>query len=224
MLYASTEEGKRIGPERNQHALCPGCRASVISKCGNINIWHWAHVSGQECDPWYEAETRWHINWKMQFEESCREVVMGTRRADIRATRKIMSVPYVIELQHSPIEFAEIIEREDFYGRMVWLLDGNGFKDHFEFGRAKKANGGATIIAPSHAGAPDRALRLRPEPPFFDRRNAQLFDRRNAAGAESRPLRVPIPCAGCQTWNGPRTKPRFKVRWPAPREIFSFAR
>lgn len=48
MIYAITEEGKRIGPEPSQHAFCPGCRAPVISKCGDINVWHWAHVTGKE--------------------------------------------------------------------------------------------------------------------------------------------------------------------------------
>ncbi len=136
MQLALSEDGERINPERNKHARCPGCRAPVLSKCGDINIWHWAHVSGTDCDPWYEPETLWHLKWKNQFEEPCREVVMGVHRANIRATRYILAVPCVIELQHSPIEFAEIIERENFYGRMVWLLDGNGFKDHFEFDRA----------------------------------------------------------------------------------------
>src|ERR1035437_4900517 len=148
MIYAVTEAGRRICAEPNQHALCPGCRAPVLSKCGAINVWHWAHASGKECDPWYEPETQWHINWKMQFEESCREVVMGEHRADIFALDKYSTFPYVVELQHSPLEFTEIVERERFYGLMVWIVDGLGFKNHFEFGCEIKTNGGATVEAP----------------------------------------------------------------------------
>src|ERR1035441_6865775 len=69
MMYAINAVGERIAPERQLDALCPGCRQPVMARCGDINVHHWAHVSGCECDPWHEPETRWHIKWKMQFEE-----------------------------------------------------------------------------------------------------------------------------------------------------------
>src|ERR1019366_7762270 len=34
-----------IEPTPNQKALCPGCRASVISKCGEVYAHHWANQS-----------------------------------------------------------------------------------------------------------------------------------------------------------------------------------
>ena len=54
----------------------------------------------------------------------------------------------VIELQHSPIDVTEIREREDFYGYMVWILDGNSFKEHFEIGKEEGFRGGSVIHAP----------------------------------------------------------------------------
>jgi hypothetical protein len=140
MTYAIGQNGGRIKPAHHLQASCPGCGSPVIAKCGKVYVDHWAHVSNKECDPWYEPETSWHIGWKDQFEEQCREVVIGEHRADIRATRKIMSVPCVIELQHSPSDVEEIIERERFYDRMIWLLDGEGFSDHFEFGPEKRSH------------------------------------------------------------------------------------
>ncbi len=148
MLYAIDASGSRIPASPNQQAFCPGCRAGVISKCGEINQWHWAHRSGTECDLWHEPETRWHTGWKFRFAENCREVVIGEHRADVKATEKHTSQSCVIELQHSPIDYEQIREREQYYGSMVWLIDGIGFKDNFEFGRESRINGGATLEAP----------------------------------------------------------------------------
>jgi Competence protein CoiA-like family len=168
MLYAITDDGKRIRPEPNLQALCPGCRAPVIAKCGEVNIWHWSHVSGKECDPWYEPETAWHLKWKEQFEEQCREVVIGPHRADVQTTRTFTSTPYVIELQHSPIDVAEIQEREDFYGKMLWLLDGAGFKDHCEIGKENGSSGGAIIHAPFRWKWQRKSWRGRTRPLYLD--------------------------------------------------------
>jgi competence protein CoiA len=145
MLYAIDANGTRIEASPNQQAACPGCGALVISKCGEINVWHWAHRTGGECDPWYEPETEWHVTWKRRFAQTCREVVIGEHRADIRATRKAGASPCVVELQHSPIEPGEIRERESFYGLMLWIVDGLGFKDHFDLQQQRTPNGGASI-------------------------------------------------------------------------------
>jgi hypothetical protein len=131
-------------------AFCQGCRQPVIARCGEVNEKHWAHVSGCECDPWHEPETEWHVHWKMQFEERCREVVIAPHRADIRATRVTESSGFdcIIELQHSPIDPAEIDERETFYlnqcGAIIWILDVRGIQDHFEVTNERRENGGAT--------------------------------------------------------------------------------
>lgn len=47
------------------------------------------------------------------------EVSRGEHRADIVAKDGA-----VIELQHSPISVDEILARERFYGKMLWLIDG----------------------------------------------------------------------------------------------------
>ena len=44
--------------------FCPFCKSVVISKCGRINEWHWAHESISNCDNWNESEGIWHHGWK----------------------------------------------------------------------------------------------------------------------------------------------------------------
>jgi len=102
---------------RGLAATCPACDAAVIPKCGPIIAWHWAHVAN-DCDPWSEPESAWHLGWKRRGFES--EVVMRRNgechRADIRTSTGV-----VVELQSDFLDVAAICARENFYGRMVWL-------------------------------------------------------------------------------------------------------
>ncbi len=117
MLYANDKEGNKITASPDILATCPGCALPVKAKCGDINIWHFSHLTGADCDTWYESESSWHKEWKEQFPVECREVVMKPHRADI----KIKDL--VIEVQSSPISASEIEERENFYGNMIWIVD-----------------------------------------------------------------------------------------------------
>ena len=121
--------GNRIVAIPGYRAICPLCRAEVVAKCGDINAWHWAHSSTEDCDSWSEGETSWHLDWKEWFQPEEREVVIGNHRADIRTL-----AGRVIELQHSPISAEEIAERERFYGSgMVWVVDASEFIDNLCF-------------------------------------------------------------------------------------------
>jgi len=122
MLIAETEAGERTHATPADRALCPQCKKVVIAKCGSLNIWHWAHECTAECDSWGEPETDWHFSWKLAFPEDCREIVIGSHRADIRTHNG-----WVIELQHSAISIGEILEREISYGRMAWVVDAEPF-------------------------------------------------------------------------------------------------
>ena len=107
-------------------AFCPGCNSPVIAKCGQINVWHWAHVSNMDCDEWYEPESLWHLGWKDYFPVDNQEVVMKPHRADVRTDRGV-----VIELQHSHISVEEAQKREAFYKNMIWVINGNDFEERF---------------------------------------------------------------------------------------------
>jgi len=118
MLWA-IKDGDRILATPKQKAICPLCKDEVISKCGNIKIWHWSHKSNKDCDDWYEPESKWHLDWKNEFPKEQTEVSIGKHRADIINSNKV-----IIELQNSIISSENIIEREMFYKNMIWLLNG----------------------------------------------------------------------------------------------------
>ncbi len=121
MLYAFVGK-ERVSPIPGARAMCPQCKRSVIAKTGEINVWHWAHVSIQDCDDWSEGETEWHASIKAQFPQEWVEQGITkdgvTHRADILTPGGL-----VIELQHTSISPEEIRTRENFYGRMLWLFD-----------------------------------------------------------------------------------------------------
>ena len=122
MLAQCGEE--RIEPWPGGEASCPCCKSPVRAKCGEIVIWHWAHESA-DCDPWAEPESVWHAGWKSRYPSGCREVVIGAHRADIKLPNG-----WVIELQNSSISPSEIIEREQFYKRMIWIINAQRFEEN----------------------------------------------------------------------------------------------
>jgi competence protein CoiA len=105
--------------------ICQFCNGELISKCGKVVIWHWAHKSKASCDPWWENETEWHRAWKDRFPKEWQEVIHSD---PITGERHIADVktPYglVIEFQHSAMSPEERISREKFYGNMIWIVDG----------------------------------------------------------------------------------------------------
>ena len=130
MLFAILDD-KKTEPIPNTYAQCPFCGEKVMSKCGEIKVWHWAHIKGKGCDSWYEPETYWHRYWKLTFGDDNSEIKItkddSWHVADILTKENV-----VIELQNSPIQKNTIRIREDFYGeRMIWLINGIKFKDRF---------------------------------------------------------------------------------------------
>jgi hypothetical protein len=130
MLYA-TVNGQKVEAQPELKGLCPLCERPVYSKCGEINVWHWAHYVDENCDSWYEQESEWHKNWKLVFGKENSEIIItkdGIKHiADILTNDNI-----VIELQNSPIQKPIIRKRENFYGeRMIWIINGKHFKDNF---------------------------------------------------------------------------------------------
>jgi competence protein CoiA len=97
------------------------CGERLIAKCGRIVTHHWAH-KGKDCDPWREPETEWHRYWKSLVPASCVEVTIQKNgekhRADIVTPKGT-----VVELQRSTLGVDKIEQREEFYGRMIWLFD-----------------------------------------------------------------------------------------------------
>jgi competence protein CoiA len=96
----------------------------MIAKCGERRVWHWAHLTRRNCDPWWENEGAWHRAWKSHFPVNWQEVVHsaedGMRHiADVKTAHG-----WVIEFQHSAIKPEERRSRHAFYGKLVWVVDG----------------------------------------------------------------------------------------------------
>jgi competence protein CoiA len=108
-------------------AECPHRNKKVISKCGRIKIWHWAHEV--TCIYHTEPESEWHLQWKeIALENQCQiEVRYGEHIADAVIEDKI------IEFQHSSITSEEIISRSIFYNNVDWLFDYRDKSSKIEF-------------------------------------------------------------------------------------------
>lgn len=119
MKWAIMNEDRTLASPKSK-GKCPICDEKVISKCGNIKVWHWSHKNLKDCDDWYEPESQWHLNWKNEFPKEQQEFIMGKHRADIRTSDRT-----IIELQNSTISSQDIQEREHYYKRMIWLLNGD---------------------------------------------------------------------------------------------------
>lgn len=116
---------ERSPPSPGLKGACPACGEQVIAKCGDQRVHHWAHRGKRVCDRWWEPETEWHRNWKLNFPEEWQEVVLrdgqnGEKHiADVRTAHGL-----TIEFQHSNLRPEECIARETFHGKMVWVVDG----------------------------------------------------------------------------------------------------
>lgn len=169
MLYALDDVGLQIPAEPHRQAICPQCGGEVLSKCGQINIWHWAHKCAGDCDTWHEPETEWHLAWKeLAWVELC-EVKMGDHRADIRSRSGL-----VIELQNSPISPEEIREREEFYGNMIWIVNAQDFASRISLTRTYERDSGKLHSSKLVWKHPRESWRAAEEPVLLDLGDATL--------------------------------------------------
>lgn len=106
-------------------ATCACCGAEVVAKCGRHVVWHWAHLSLDHCDPWWENETEWHRNWKDRFPGDWQEVPGQDAQTNERHFADVKTpAGLVIEFQRSGITLDEVRSREQYYGTMIWVVDG----------------------------------------------------------------------------------------------------
>lgn len=123
MQYAIVDS-YRLSAAPRLRGSCPHCGSPVLAKCGSRRVWHWSHLGKKHCDRWWEPETEWHRGWKAHFPDDWHEVGHyapdGERHvADLKSPHGL-----VVEFQHSAISDKERAARTDFYGNMVWVVDG----------------------------------------------------------------------------------------------------
>ena len=129
MLIALDDHDNRIQPLRNKAAFCPHCKQRVISKCGDIIVWHWAHEV--KCIFDSEPETEWHTKWKV------RALVHGLtieHAFERHITDAIdLKNKYCYEFQYSPISRIDLLSRSMEYksnGFIIkWIFD---YKDKYD--------------------------------------------------------------------------------------------
>ncbi len=75
------------------------------------------------CDPWWE-ESEWHRAWKERFPEDWQEISHFAENGEKHIADVKTNQGYIVEFQHSSIKSEELQAREDFYKKMVWVVDG----------------------------------------------------------------------------------------------------
>jgi hypothetical protein len=129
--------GLRQEAQPNLSGQCPSCSQSMIAKCGEIKIWHWAHKGRRTCDPWWENESEWHRKWKGLFPEDWQEVVHQANNGEKHIADVKTDQGWAIEFQHSYINPEERRSRNGFYQKLVWVVDGTRRKrDRAQFSNA----------------------------------------------------------------------------------------
>ncbi|MEP2446583.1 MAG: competence protein CoiA family protein [Balneola sp.] len=140
MKYALVDNIKSEA-SKGVRGICPSCGSELISKCGEKKANHWAHKV-KDCDSWSEGETDWHRNWKNHFPIDWQEITHTAddgklHRADVRTDQG-----WVLEFQHSYLKPEEKRSRDEFYSKLVWVVDGvrrkrdkNQFNDILEQSR-----------------------------------------------------------------------------------------
>jgi len=122
MQYALVH-GKMTEASPDLEGTCSYCKSPMIAKCGQFKMWHWAHQSKVNCDPWWESEKQWHRDWKSNFPIEWREyIIKNEDEKHIADTRTNQGI--VVEFQHSPLDPEDMKAREKFYGKMIWIVDG----------------------------------------------------------------------------------------------------
>ncbi len=116
---------QRQEAESQLKGVCIGCGYPVVAKCGEQRIHHWAHKAKIQCDPWWERETAWHRSWKNQFPEDWQEIVHLADNGEKHVADVKTQDGWIIEFQHSHITPDERRSRENFYKRLIWIVDGN---------------------------------------------------------------------------------------------------
>lgn len=121
MMYAMVGD-KKMRAMTGVKGFCQCCDSKVISKCGRINIWHWAHEVDSDCPGSTEPMTQWHLEWQMLVSEENREVILEKDGKRMIADIRKRDGSY-LEVQHSPISSQMIKNRCDFYEKVDWIFD-----------------------------------------------------------------------------------------------------
>ena len=108
MMKFADVNGERREAQPGFQGTCPWCSQPMVAKCGEFNIWHWAHQGRRVCDPWWENETEWHRAWKGEFPVNWQEVIHQAENGEKHIADVKTDQGWVIEFQHSRIKPEEL--------------------------------------------------------------------------------------------------------------------
>lgn len=103
---------------------CLNCGSDLVAKCGEVRIHHWAHKGNRNCDPWWENETEWHRLWKSCFPQTWQEVVHCSETGERHIADVKTEDGWALEFQHSFLKPEERRSRNEFYPKLIWVVDG----------------------------------------------------------------------------------------------------
>ena len=123
MRFALVDKERQEAQPRLQ-GECLGCGSSMVAKCGETKVWHWAHWKRSFCDSWWENETEWHRNWKNQFPMDWQEIPHRSKYGEKHIADVKTDHGMVFEFQHSFLNPQERRVRDSFYQKLIWIVDG----------------------------------------------------------------------------------------------------
>jgi hypothetical protein len=118
--------------KKGAKGYCPICSSELVAKCGEIKINHWAHKGNRNCDPWWENETIWHRSWKEEFPIDWQEIIHFDKNGEKHIADIKTKNGWVIEFQHSYLNPEERRARNNFYSKLIWVVDGTRRKRDIE--------------------------------------------------------------------------------------------
>ena len=133
MEFALDANSKRINirdAKKKEQYFCPGCKTLMIPKQGNINVWHFAHKSRENCVDYYDNKGEWHRYMQNLFDDDQCEIFndeFGKHIFDVLTKKN-----RIIEFQHSSISESLFWKRTNDYiahsklhnaKKPIWIFD-----------------------------------------------------------------------------------------------------
>ena len=139
-------DGERHEATPGLSGVCIGCGSPTLARCGVIRVHHWAHQGQRRCDPWWESETEWHRAWKNQFPSHWQEIIHYADDGEKHISDVKTDLGWFLEFQHSHIKQEERRAREDYYRKLIWVVDGKRrVRDEKQFFEAVRRSRGSWI-------------------------------------------------------------------------------
>lgn len=132
MIFARDEQGNAIEATPGARTTCHACGRTLIARCGEIYVNHWAHESGSSCDDWTEPDTDWHLEWKQALPKEWVDQVVE-RDGSRRFVDALLPDGTGVLFRRRRPSPEETRKREAFFGaeNVIWVFDTRDAKSRF---------------------------------------------------------------------------------------------